>query len=71
MEIENRLFVLLLLGFILASAELWLGPVQRYFYRAPARDWSEIGWPYRFGRILLMVLSIGVFAVFLALWLLP
>jgi hypothetical protein len=36
---------------------------QRKINAIPPRDWSEIRWPYRLGRLLLIAMFLGVLSV--------
>jgi hypothetical protein len=36
-----------------------LGKLRDKLDRTPPRDWSEIGWPHRVGRLLLMAAFLG------------
>jgi hypothetical protein len=48
----------LFLAFLLVAC--LLGLAQHRFATTPPRDWNEIGWFFRLGRILLILIFLGV-----------
>jgi hypothetical protein len=67
-KLRGELQMLHLLHFLLdaladagAHALGWsLGKFRDKLEKTPQRDWSEIGWPYRVGRLLLIASSLGI-----------
>jgi len=55
-----------LIWLVLVLGLFW---VQKKLYSTPNRSWEEIGWAARFGRLVLIAVTLAIFIVPLWWWL--